>query len=304
MSVRAVYPSTHEEGVMSERDPLPVRGFLLHITHYDPRWYRAKGRERPFDLDLALEVVDTMADVGLNLLVIDCEDGVEYASHPDLARRYTVPMEQLETLARRARAHGIEVVPKINFARSSYHHHNDWFRPYDRLFDTGEYWQRAFQIVDELIAACRPERFFHIGMDEDHDRAYSQYVAAIETLHRGLAERGLRPVIWNDSAHQGPALIHAEKSLLAEKTIPRDVVQVPWEYSRPQPETIRRLTDAGFEVWGAPGRTPDLVAAWRDDLLRYGGKGLLLTFWRPCRPSNRAAMLRLLREVGPVCRGE
>lgn len=292
-----------EENAVSENNILPVRGFMLHITHYDPRWYRAKGRERPFDLNLALEAVDTMAEVGLNLLVIDCEDGVEYASHPELKRRYSVPMAQLEALARRAEGCGIEVVPKINFARSSLHHHNDWFRPYDRLFDTGEYWQRAFQVIDELIAACRSPRFFHIGMDEDHDRAHSQYVAAIETLHAGLAERGLRTIIWNDSAHKGGALVHAEKSLVAEKAIPRDIVQVPWEYTRAQTATIERLVGVGFEVWGAPGRSAEQVAAWRDDLLRLGGKGILLTYWRPCRPSNRKAMLDMLRELGPVCSG-
>ena len=282
-------------------DQVPIRGFLLHLTHYDPRWNKQKPWERPFDLDLGLEIIDTMAEVGLNLLVIDCADGVAYKSHPELKRRYTVPMSTLEALVQRAQAHQIEVVPKLNFSQSRYHRHNDWFRPYHELFDNNEYWEHAFQIIDELIEVCQPPRFFHIGMDEDHDRAYSQYTQAINTLHQGLSERGLRPVIWNDSSHKGRALIHAEKSLAAEKAIPKDIVQVVWDYQSPQPEIIQRLKEEGFEVWGAPGRTRELVAAWRQDILRYGGTGLLLTPWIPCRPSNRPQFLNFLHALGPVC---
>lgn len=289
---------------MTEQSVVPLRGFLLHITHYDPRWYRAKAQEEPFDLDLGLEIIDAMAEAGLNLLVIDCADGVAYKTHPELARPYTVPMSHLEALVQRAAEREIEVVPKLNFAQSHYHHHNDWFRPYNALFDNEEYWRRAFQIIDELVEVCRPPRFFHIGMDEDHSRAHSQYSEAIVALHRGLGERGLRTVIWNDSSHSGRALVHAEKSLAAEKAIPRDIVQVVWDYRNSQPEIIRRLTEAGFEVWGAPGREPEAASAWWEDILRYGGKGLLLTRWIPCQRSNRTEFMGLLRTLGRVCGGE
>ena len=59
-----------------------------------------KAKEERFDLRTGLKVVDAMADVGMNLLVIDIEDGVVFKNHPELRRRYSVPMAQLETLAR------------------------------------------------------------------------------------------------------------------------------------------------------------------------------------------------------------
>ena len=74
---------------------LPVRGFLIHVSHYDPIWFANKDREKPFDVDVALELIDAMAETGLNLLVVDCSDGVKYSSHPELARHYTVPMTAL-----------------------------------------------------------------------------------------------------------------------------------------------------------------------------------------------------------------
>lgn len=288
---------------METENIIPVRGFLIHISHYSPAWCKLKSRETPFDLDLGLEIIDTMAEVGLNLLVIDCEDGVRYQSHPELARKYTIPMVHLEKLANYTRKKGIEVVPKLNFSQSSYHRHNEWFRPYHTLFDNEDYWRIAFEIIDELIYTCQPPRFFHIGMDEDHDRAHSQYIEAITKLWSGFKERGLRPIIWNDSAQRGSALVHAEKSLAAEKKIPKDIVQVPWDYTDVQPEIIQRLVQEGFEVWVAPGREIKQVLEWRQALLQYGGKGLLMTLWIPCRRSNRSKFIQLIRTLGPIYKG-
>ena len=97
---------------------MPVRAYLLHLTHYDPSWCRRKAWERPFSLRLALEAVDAMAAAGYTTLVVDCEDAVRYQSHPELARPYTAPMRDLATLARRAH------------------------RPHHLLFDDAEYWRQ------------------------------------------------------------------------------------------------------------------------------------------------------------------
>lgn len=295
---------------MARTRMLPVRGYLLHLTHYDPTWFRRKARERPFDLAVALEVVEALAAERFNLLVIDCADAVRYRSHPELAKRYTVPMKQLAALVKAARDRKLEVVPKLNFARSYWHHHNDWLlSPGERWshhFDDEAYWKKAFEVIDELIAVCRPKRFFHVGMDEDHDRAYSQYIAAIRTLHAGLKKRKLRTLIWNDSGiAYGSGLIHAEKSLAAEKAIPRDVVQVLWQYSRVPAASIRRIRRRGFELWGAPGsRDPKVTAAFRDAVIESDGKGLLMTAWMPCRAANRRMLLNRIAAMGPIYRGE
>lgn len=286
---------------MEKKKVIPIRGFLLHITHYDPNWIKRKPWEKSFDLSLGLEIIETMAEVGLNLLVIDCADGVRYQSHPELVRLYTVSMSHLQKLVQRAEERKIEVVPKLNFSQGT-EGHNLWFRPHHDLFDSEEYWRIAFELIDELIKVCRPRRYFHIGMDEDFGRSHSQYIQAILKLRSGLKKRGLRPVIWNDSALAGTRYdVFAEKCLAAEKKIPKDVVQVPWCYDRPLPEIIRRLAGEGFEVWGAPGRNPEQVSKWKEALLQYGGKGLLFTRWIPCRRSNRSDFLNLLRTVGPIC---
>jgi hypothetical protein len=212
-----------------------------------------------------------------------------------------VPMRSLKRLVAAAGRNGIEVVPKLNFARSHYHQHNQWFRPHERHFDDQTYWTTAFEVVDELIEVCGPRRFFHIGMDEDHNRSYTQYAAAVCRLRAGLRKRRLRAVMWKDS-HAWPAVqCHTEKARACERSIPRDVVQVPWDYRKVQPGEVRRLVRKGFEVWGAPGPDAEQVRLWRDALLRHGGAGILLTRWIPCRPGNRKDLLRVLRDLGPLC---
>ena len=281
---------------------LPVRGYLLHITHYDPAWLKNKDKEKPFDLDVGMEVVDAVAKANLNLLVVDAKDGVVYKSHPELARPYSRPIGILSKLRERAESRGLEIAIKLNFSQSAVHQHNHWFRPHNELFDNEEYWTKGFEVIDELIAELKPRRFFHIGMDEDHWRSYSQYVRAIETLRAGLAKRGLRTVIWNDSACHWPAAdIHREKSLYAEERISKDIIQVLWDYGAWDSGALKRIRDRGFDLWGAPGTDPKHVAQMKNDLLSCGGMGILLTRWIPCILENRQTLLENIRTVGPLC---
>jgi hypothetical protein len=288
--------------VENTKPALPIRGYLLHITHYDPVWCETKDREEPFDVEIGLDIVDGMASVDLNLLVIDCADGLQYQSHPELTRHYSQPIATLERLVRRAGQQGIEVVPLLNFAQSEVFQNNHWFRPHNDLFDNDTYWQFAFEVMDELIAVIQPPRFFHIGMDEDHWRSHRQYVAAIQTLRGGLARRHLRTVVWNASALRRRAVeVFKEKSLVAEGEIAKDIVQVIFDYADVQPGVFRRVLNAGFEVWGAPGTDPGQMESMRDVLLSCGGTGILLTRWMPCVPANRDNLLDHIRTLGPLC---
>jgi len=282
---------------MTHRPFLPIRGYLLHITHYDPYWMKFKEEEEPFNLALGLELIEQMAALGLNMLVIDIEDGVAFQSHPELKKHYTHPMSVLADLVQKAGDLNIEVVPKLNFAQSARFKHNDWFQPYARsLFDNPEYWQRAFQIIDEILEVTQPERFFHIGMDEDHERSYRQYVEAILTLRNRLAERKLRTVIWNDGAcNWHNAEIHRDKSLRAEQELPGDIVQVVWDYKNWDRSVQDRIRHQGFELWVAPGNNPDHIRNTEAHLAEIGGTGILLTSWIHCIPANRNRLLTSLR---------
>ena len=286
--------------------PLPLRAFLLHVTHNDPKWAETKETEEPFDPAVAREVIDAMAEAGLNLLVLDIEDGVRYPSHPELAKHYSRDIGVLAEIASHAAKREIELVPKLNFSRSEINRHDHWTRrpgaPWYEDFDTPEYWRKAFACVDDILGLVPKVRFFHVGMDEDHERSYLQYTEAITTLRDGLKERGLRTLIWNDSAINYPTgFIHRDKSRFAEPRLPKDVIHVVWNYRCVPVTDLERIRQAGFDVWGAPGGTPELVTGMRDALADCGGSGILLTRWIPCIPANRETLVELVRGCGPLC---
>ena len=115
----------------------------------------------------------------------------------------------------------------------------------------------------------------------------------------------LRPVIWNDSAwpaEKWPQVqVHAERCILAEKKIPRNVVEVLWDYETTKPRILSRLLDEGFDVWAAPGGTVELVTQAVRVLKRLGGSGVLLTRWGPTLRKHRKELVTWIRAVGPAC---
>ena len=108
-------------------------------------------------------------------------------------------------------------------------------RPHSRWFDSDTYWEIGFELVDELISACKPERYFHIGMDEDTDRSHRRCAAAVCTLAEGVEARKLQAVMWKDIDIITPGMWEApgEKSKAARRPRPRASCRFPGVTARP-----------------------------------------------------------------------
>jgi hypothetical protein len=215
----------------------------------------------------------------------------------------------LETLAEAARERGIDVVPKLNFSKSHHHLHDEWLRPHTHLENwlqgRQSYWRTARDVIAEAVRACKPRRFFHVGMDEDHSRSLRQYVEDIQRLRRILQAHKLRPVVWNDSCFVGRdviAEVHGEKSRGAEGRLQKDIVHVLWDYDSAHPAAVRRLVSEGFECWVAPGRSRAKVQDWKRAALRHGATGMLMTRWVKCSRRNAEVILRDLHRLGGLYR--
>jgi hypothetical protein len=273
-----------------------IRGYLMHLTHYDSEWIKRKHLEKRFDLKLALSLVDDMARAGLNTLILDVEDAVTYRTHPELQRAYTAPMADYRRIVAEARSRGLTVIPKLNFAKGV-DMHNGWMSPYNEMPDTNRrYFEHALQIVDELIEGL-DLRYFHIGMDEDC-RSTALYLQVIRKLHRALAKRRLRTVMWADIGHSWTPIRNA-KTRAVLPDLPRDIVMMPWTYDqRSQRRWVRMLADMGFEVWGGTGPDPANIAMWAEDIVRGGGHGLVATLWTPLDAEHTPAQRALVADSG------
>lgn len=285
---------------------LTYRGMLIHVTHIDPEWLKVKDVEEPFDLAVALDLLPLMAEADMNLLLVDVEDGVEYRSHPEMKRPYSVAIDQMKSLSDAARSYGMSVVPKLNFAKSGRNFHDMWMRPHwdhvSWLKDLDDYYRTAKDVIEELADVMQPDRFFHIGMDEDHYRSLEQYVDAILTLRQMVSDLGLRTIVWNDSCHRARtkvAQVHADKCRTAEEHLPKDIVHILWDYGNVHPEIVKRVVGRGFECWAAPGPDPDQVSQWKEAVESNKGNGLIMTRWIKCAKRNRQALTDLLKTAGP-----
>ena len=283
-----------------------VRGLLMHMSHYDPKWNANKEYEQPFSAEVGMEVLEAMKKAGLNTVVLDIEDGVLYQSHPELKRHYSVPMADLKAFAAKAHELDIDFVPKLNFSKSGRNQHDKWMYPYWDLRNfvarEDEYFQVALELIDEIILECRPNRYFHIGMDEDHHRSVEQYARTIKFFYDHLQNKALKTVIWSDTAYENRnviAQVHADKSRAAEQLIPKDIVQVLWDYDLVHKGIIKRLTDQGFEVWMAPGKDKKMIREWKKVVIEEKGSGLLLSNWIKCSEENRDTILSHVKEFGP-----
>ena len=289
---------------MAQKKSIEVRGYLIHMTHYDPVWYGRKEQEKRFDLKLACDMVKAMGKAGLNTLIIDVEDGVEYRTFPELKRHYSAPMGDLVKLVECARGVGMHVIPKLNFSKGDSNRHNEWFSPYHKMGDTPEYWAKAFKLIDELIGVVKPEKFVHIGMDEDSERTPEEYVAAVTALHDGLAKRNLRAVMWNDTPHRSASMFGCvEKTLAAEDRAAKDIPHIAWDYGKVQARTTQRIKDMvkkGLEVWIAPGGYAEDVAAWKQVALATGCAGMVMTAWAPVQEAGRKDFMERIEKLGPI----
>lgn len=282
-----------------------IKGFLLHLTHYDPAWNLVKDTEKPFDSETAYTIIQEMAAAGMNTLIIDCGDAIEYQSHPELKRHYTRPMSALKALADKARKLKIEVIPKLNFSQSRFYQHNHWMYPHNEvvnrrdIFDLPEYWRIAFELIDELTSSAKPERFFHIGLDEDTDRAPSLFAAAANLLADGLKEKGLRTVMWRDIRIDTRGLVFSEKQDIVEDLIARDMILQVWNYEGVvNQKCVSRLIEKGHAVWIAVKKSEGLNQ-WLEVILSNNKlPGVILTPWLPCVKENLEKFRKDIADVG------
>ena len=125
-----------------------IWGNLLHLSFnmWSDRPVDSWGHLQKEDLNLVtyqpyLRLDDTlwndltqrMANVEMNMVVIDLGDGIQYQSHPEIAVKGAWTEKRLRNELDRLRKLGLEPIPKLNFSTS----HDVWLGPYGKLDSHG-----------------------------------------------------------------------------------------------------------------------------------------------------------------------
>ena len=175
------------------------------------------------------DIVKKMADVGMNMIVIDLGEGVRYDSHPELGVKGSWSPKRLKTELAKIRTLGIEPIPKMNFSTA----HDTWLGPYSRCVSTPTYYKVCSELAAEVCDLFDKPRFFHLGYDEEtagHQGRYGYVVVRqYELWWRDfyffvdeVEKNGVRPWIWSDYVWH-----HKEDFY---KKMPKSVLQSNWYY--------------------------------------------------------------------------
>lgn len=174
-------------------------------------------------------VIKKMSISGLNMVVIDLGDGIQYDSHPEIGVKNAWTPQQLKRKLKEIRDLGIEPIPKLNFSAG----HKAWLGPHRFGISTDTYYDVCKNLIDEVTDIFDTPRFFHLGMDEEtcsHQSANRHTVVRKSDLWwhdfyylvDQVERNNVRSWIWSDN-------VWRDKDEFLRK-MPKTVLQSNWNY--------------------------------------------------------------------------
>ena len=261
-----------------------------------------------FDDKLWKDLTKRMADVGMNMVVIDLGDGVRYQSHPEIAVQNAWSTERLREELARLRELGLEPIPKLNFSAT----HDLWLGEYARQVSTPIYYKVCEELIDEVVRLFDKPRFFHLGYDEEtaeHQEAFAYTVIRryelwwhdFEFFVKQVERHDVRPWIWSDYIWK-----HGDEFV---GRMPKSVLQSNWYYGLDFKDTDQyvqwygTLDEHGYDQvptgsnWTSPENFGLLVQYCQKKIAPSRLKGFLQTPWLPTQEQFRQKHLEAIDQV-------
>ena len=82
------------------------------------KYWAAKPYLR-FDEKLWNDLLAAMQKCGMNMVVIDVGDGIEFTSHPEISVKNAWSQDKLKSELKKLRQMGLEPIPKLNFSSNT-----------------------------------------------------------------------------------------------------------------------------------------------------------------------------------------
>lgn len=242
------------------RDQEPWRGLHVIVFNNDN------------DLEILGRQIAKLAELGVNVLVLEVNYNFEFLSHPELrVGENVITAAGAERLATLCRKHGIRLIPEFQcVGHQSWKDHTfSLLTVYPKLDLTpgafpenkGIYCREwdplkpevneiVFPLLDEIIDAFNADAL-HVGMDEifligsdqspstkGKDRA-QVFAKAVNDLHRHLVKRRrVEMLMWADRLFDADAFHWGEWEASKVGTagaldlIPKDIILCPWHYEK------------------------------------------------------------------------
>ena len=209
-----------------------------------------------FDERVWEHITDRMHEIGMNMLVIDIAEGMEYPSHPELAVKGSWTPEKMKRELSRLRALGIEPIPKLNFSTC----HDLWLKEYGRMVSTPAYYKVVSDLIRDTCRIFGSPRFFHIGMDEETyrvQRAFDHVVCRrgdfwyrdLDFYRREVDKNGSRAMMWSDEAWSEPVFARKVSKRIVQNNwyYWNDIPRIEAQAMLPRPPDEKKTDDAMYE---------------------------------------------------------
>ena len=250
------------------------------------------------------EVVEPLAQQGINAIIAEINYGYAYQSHAELRAGNPSSPEQIGKLLAACRAHGVRLIPQFQCLG-----HQSWSKTtfplltkYPQFDETpGKYPNNegiycrswcplhpevnpiVFELIDELIEVFEADAL-HVGLDETFligSDACSRckgkstaklFAKAVNDYHQHLVgKHKLQMLMWGDRLIDANEITYGKWEASANGTagaidlIPKDIIICDWHYEpRPAYESIPMFLKKGFRVWPASWRKTDAAKALID----------------------------------------
>ena len=195
-------------------------------------------------------IVDACHKEGLNMIVLDVGEGVEWKTHPEISVEGSWSYYRVKKEIARCKALGITLIPKLNFSSS----HDHWLGPWKNRKTQKGYYNTCRELIEEVYEIFDHPQYIHLGMDEEDTPAIVEGLGdGLITIRRGellwhdlnflcdvVKNLGATPWIWSDNCFEHPEEFR--------KHIPTDnIVLSPWHYFAFKEEHYTRIAD--YEIY-------------------------------------------------------
>lgn len=201
------------------------------LVHLSMHMWKRQYETLPFDDEFWNYILEESVKAGINTIVLDIGDGIQFASHPEIAMKGAWSRKKVREEVKKCKEMGIDLIPKLNFATP----HDMWLGEYSRMISTTLYYQVCNDLIKEVYELFDHPAYIHLGMDEEdekHVRGYDYavyrqgelYWHDLRYLIDCVHDTGAKPWIWSC-----PLFDHPEEY---KKYIdPKEVVLSPWYYN-------------------------------------------------------------------------
>lgn len=191
------------------------------------------------------KIVEKSHEYGINMIVLDIGEGIEWKSHPELAVKNAWSYYRVKKEIQRLRELGIALIPKLNFSAT----HHLWLGEYRKMLSTKVYYDVCRDLIHEVYDLFEQPEYIHLGMDEEGETTILQGYTGLLNFRRGellwhdlkflcdtVTALGAKPWIWGDLCGENPEEFQ-------KRFAPDSVMLSPWYYFAFKREHFKKISD-------------------------------------------------------------